>query len=252
MGIKVIGVGNLVVGGSGKTPLVTAIAKEFENGAIVLRGYGRNSKGLVVVQHQNKLLCDVKKCGDEALVYAAKLPNATIIVSEDRKEGITKAKELGAKYVLLDDAYSKHDIKKLDLVIHVKSKNTFCLPSGAFSENLWHGKKVVLLQEGKDFFREVHVKNKTPKMSLVTAIAKPQRLEQFLPQEVCAKHYFADHHSFTKEELDALYEQDKPTSFLVTLKDYVKVKKFKYNYSILDLDIILDKKLLDTIKNYLS
>jgi tetraacyldisaccharide 4'-kinase len=252
MGIKVIGVGNLVVGGSGKTPLVSAIAKEFQNPAIVLRGYGRDSKGLIVVQHQNKLLCDVKKCGDEALVYATKLQNATIIVSEDRKEGISKAKELGASFVILDDAYSKHDIKKLDILIDVKTINNFCLPSGPYREKVWLGKKVYKVYEDKDFKRDVTIKNPTKKMVLLTAIAKPDRLDPFLPKEVVAKHCFADHHNFTKEELDEIFQKEQPTSFLVTLKDYVKVKDFGYEFSLLDLDIHLEAQLYTEIKKYLS
>jgi tetraacyldisaccharide 4'-kinase len=250
-GIKVISIGNLTVGGSGKTPLVTAIAKEFENPAIILRGYGRKSKGLIVVKQKDKLLCDVDKCGDEALVYATKLDNAIIIVSEDRKKGILKAKELGAGFVLLDDGYSKHDIKKLDIVIDVETKNRFCLPSGGFREKIYKGKKVVLVKEGVDFERKVILKDKTDKMSLITAIAKPQRLNRFLPDEVISKHYFPDHYDFKRKDLENIYKTYKPDSFLVTLKDYVKLKKFNYNYSLLDLELSLDKKFLLTIKNYL-
>jgi tetraacyldisaccharide 4'-kinase len=241
----------LVVGGSGKTPLVSVIAKEFKDSAIVLRGYGRDSKGLIVVKNKDKLLCDVKRCGDEAMVYASKLDQAIIIVSEDRKEGIKKAKELGASFVLLDDGYSKHDIKKLDILIDVKTTNNFCLPSGPYREKVWLGKKVYKVYEDKDFKRDVTIKNPTKKMVLLTAIAKPNRLDPFLPKEVVARYYFEDHHSFSKDEIKAIYDKEQPTSFLVTLKDYVKLKEFDFEYSLLDLDLELDKKLLLDIKNYL-
>ena len=113
--IDIVSVGNLNVGGSGKTPLTSALAVNYENVAIVLRGYGRESKGLFVIKDSIKILHDVSISGDEAMIYAHKVPNAIVIVSEDRKKGIKKAKEMGAKIVFLDDAYSKHDIIKLDL-----------------------------------------------------------------------------------------------------------------------------------------
>ncbi len=252
MGIKVVSVGNLTVGGSGKTPLVAAIAQHFEGAAIVLRGYGRKSRGLRVVKDGEKLLCDVDECGDEAMVYAAKLEDAIIIVSEDRKEGIRKAQELGANFVILDDGYSKHNIQKLDLLIDVKTPNHFCLPSGPFREKLWSGKEALVLQEGSDFFRHVTLKNPTKKMSLVTAIARPERLDVYLPESVTAKHYFEDHHNFTKEEIETVFKQDTPDSLLVTLKDYVKIERFGSPLSLLDLDVEISPKILDTIQKYLT
>ena len=113
--VDIVSIGNLSVGGSGKTPLVTALAQKYENVAIVLRGYGRNSSGLHIISNGREILEDVNISGDEAMIYAHKVPHAVVIVSEDRKEGISRAKELGAKIIFLDDAYSKHDIKKLDI-----------------------------------------------------------------------------------------------------------------------------------------
>ena len=65
-GIPIVSIGNLIVGGSGKTPLTVALAKRYSNPAIVLRGYGRKSKGMHVVSDGNKVLCDVSSSGDEA------------------------------------------------------------------------------------------------------------------------------------------------------------------------------------------
>ena len=249
LGIKVVSIGNLTVGGSGKTPLVTALAKRYENSAIVLRGYGRKTKGLVVVSDAKKVLCNVEACGDEAMVYAKKLPKHIVVVSEDRKKGIKKAKELGASCIFLDDGYSKHDIKKLDLIIEVETPNSFCLPSGAYREKSWYGKKAFFLKEGRDFKRKTTLLNTTKKMSLVTSIARPQRLDPYLPK-VVAKHYFEDHHAFTKKEIEKIFQTDKPDSLLVTLKDYVKLEKFGYPLSLLDLDLELDDKVLKLVKEY--
>jgi len=248
--VKVISIGNLSVGGSGKTPLVTALAQHYQNSAVILRGYGRASKGLYVVKDENGILCDVKTSGDEAMIYAKKLHDNIVIVSEDRKKGILKAKEMGAKIIFLDDAYSKHDIKKLDLLIDVKTTNNRCLPSGAFREKLWQNKKAIVLTDGVDFKRVVEVKNATKKMSLVTAIARPQRLDTFLP-EVINRHYFPDHHSFTQEEIEEIFLHDNSDSLLVTYKDFVKVDSFGIPLSLLDLHLEINQNVFKIIDNYL-
>ena len=236
-GIPIVSVGNLTVGGSGKTPLVTALAKDEPKAAIILRGYGRESQGMIVVKESSKILCDVKVSGDEAMIYAKKLPNATVIVSEDRKVAIQKAKELGCSRVFLDDAYSKHSIAKKDILIDVATPNSFCLPSGPYRERLWHDKEALVLREDIDFVREVTLKDAKPKMALVTAIARPQRLDKYLPQSVVAKHYFEDHHSFSKSELEKILAEDGVDSLLVTLKDYVKIESFNLPLSLLDLEV---------------
>ncbi|MFT7002880.1 MAG: tetraacyldisaccharide 4'-kinase [Sulfurimonas sp.] len=247
--IDIVSVGNLSVGGSGKTPLVTALASKYEDAAIVLRGYGRSSSGLYVVKDKTNILCDVTISGDEAMIYAHKLKNAIVIVSEDRPSAILKAKQMGAKIVFLDDAYSKHDIKKLDLLIDIKTKNHRCLPSGPFRERLWSSKEAIVLQDGQDFTRVVELKNKSVKMSLVTAIARPSRLNEFLPK-VVSKNYFEDHHSFVIEELEKILEEDGSDSLLVTYKDFVKVESFGLPLSLLDLDVQVDEEIFDRINNY--
>jgi len=247
-GINIISVGNLTVGGSGKTPLVTALAQKYAKPAVILRGYGRQSSGMIVVKDENGIHCDVERSGDEAMIYAKKLPDAIVIVSEERKIAIQKAKELGCEIIFLDDAYSKHTIKKHDIVIDVKTKNNFCLPSGPYRERLWKNKEAFVVKEGRDFTREVHVNNPTPKMSLVTAIARPGRLDQYLPL-VVAKHYFEDHHHFTKEELEAIIEKDGATSLLVTFKDYVKMERFGLPISLLDLEVKVKE---DVMKKFVA
>ncbi len=248
-GVDIISIGNLSVGGSGKTPLVTALASRYEDAAVVLRGYARESRGLFMVSDGEKILVDVGISGDEAMIYAHKLPHAIVIVSEDRKKGILKAKEMGAKIIFLDDAYSKHDIKKLDILIDVQSENSSCLPSGAFRERLWRGKEVVVVKESVDFKRVVELKNKSDKMSLVTAIARPQRLDGYLPQ-VVSKNWFEDHHSFTKDEISKIIQRDKASSILVTYKDFVKLEQFDLPLSLLDLHVEVNENIFKIINNY--
>lgn len=249
--VDIISVGNLNVGGSGKTPLISALALKYENVAIILRGYGRNSKGLYVVKNRDKILCDVEISGDEAMIYSHKVKDSIVIVSEDRKKGILKAKELGAKIIFLDDAYSKHDIKKLDLLIEVDTPNKNCLPAGAFRERIWSGKNVEILRDGVDFKRVVELKEKCDKMSLVTAIARPQRLDKFLP-DIVSKNYFEDHHTFTKNELDEILKKDGSDSLLVTYKDLVKIESYNLPLSLLDLEMEVNEKVFKIIDNYIG
>lgn len=243
MGINIVSVGNLTVGGSGKTPLVIALAKSYKKPAVILRGYGRNSKGMIVVKDAAGIHCDVASSGDEAMIYAKKLPNAIVIVSEERKRAIQKAKELDCEIVFLDDAYSKHDIQKFDILIDVETNNNFCLPSGPYRERLWKGKDALVVKEGVDFVRKVQLQNPTERMSLVTAIARPQRLNKYL-SEVVAKHYFEDHHNFTKEELEAILQKDEASSLLVTFKDYVKIEHFGLPLSLLDLEVQVNSDIM--------
>ncbi|QSZ42081.1 tetraacyldisaccharide 4'-kinase [Sulfurimonas aquatica] len=250
-GLKVISVGNLNVGGSGKTPLVSALAQRYEKSAIVLRGYGRDSKGLHIVSDGSNILCDVNVSGDEAMIYAKKVSNAIVIVSEDRKIAIQKAKEMGAKILFLDDAYSKHDINKLDFLIEVESKNRRCLPSGPYRERLWKEKRAIILKDGVDFKRVVELKDRCDKMSLLTAIARPRRLDSYLPN-VVSKNYFEDHHSFKKNELEEILQRDNSDSLLVTYKDFVKVESFGLPLSLLDMHMEVDKKVFEIIGTYIE
>lgn len=250
-GIAVVSIGNLTVGGSGKTPLVSALARRYSNVAVVLRGYGRKSRGTVVVSDGKKIECDVLCSGDEAMLYARKLPGAAVIVSEDRQEGIERAKKMGRDVVFLDDGYGKHQIRKLDLIIDVKTRSNACLPSGPYRERLWQGKDALLLEEEKDFIRRVSVKEATGSMVLVTAIARPERLDSFLP-EIEAKYYFPDHHFFSKNELEEIIAKSGATSLLVTYKDYVKIEDFELPLSLLDLELEVSDMLIKKIDNYVE
>ena len=248
--IPVVSVGNLTVGGSGKTPLVTALASRCDNAAVVLRGYGRKSRGMVVVKERESILCDVETSGDEAMIYAQKLPAAVVIVSEVRETGIAKAAELGCEAVFLDDGYSKHRIEKLDLLIEVKSENRRCLPAGPFRERLWDGKRARWVREGTDFRRRTEIIGARARMSLVTAIARPQRLDPYLP-EVAGRHYFEDHHFFTKAELERVLHDDGADALLVTFKDYVKIRHFELPVAVLELSLELDDALLREVDDYI-
>ena len=248
--IAVVSIGNLVVGGSGKTPFTIAVAKKFENSAVVLRGYKRKSSGLYVISNGGKIFEDVSVSGDEAMLYAKSLPNSIVIVSEDRVDGIKKAKELGASIVFLDDGYGKHFIKKLDFILHSETKNSFCLPSGPYREKLWRAKDAVVLKEDNEYFRSVTILNSSNKMILITAISKPWRLDRWLPNNVIEKKYFPDHYMFEKSEVSELFKKSGATSILTTQKDAVKLENFNLPLSIMELDIEVSADIISLIKTY--
>jgi len=252
--LPIISIGNLVVGGSGKTPFTISLASELKNVAIVLRGYKRESTGLIVVSQYGVITSNLQRSGDEAMLLAQSLPKATVIVSEDRKKGILKAKELGAKVVLLDDGFSHANIKKFDILIKpaVNFSNSFCLPSGPFRESTTYYRKADLLAiEGLDFTRKVDIKNQTDRMVLVTAISKPQRLDRYLPDFI-EKVYYPDHYSFSGTELEAILRKYSADSILTTQKDAVKIKQFRIDLSIMELDLILKPYILEAVNRYIE
>ncbi|MCK5110305.1 MAG: tetraacyldisaccharide 4'-kinase [Arcobacteraceae bacterium] len=261
-GIPVISIGNLIVGGSGKTPVAIALAKDKKDVCVVLRGYGRKSKGLHIVSNKGKILCDIDTSGDEAMLLANSLPNATIIVSENRSKAVVKAKELGCKVVFLDDGYSKHQLQKFDILIRpeIEPTNIFCLPSGGYRETkMMYAFADMILRDGTDFKRIVTFKkdNKTieelpQNIVLLTAISKYERLLKFLPKDIKVISY-PDHHYFTYEDLEQLKTQYPNFNIITTQKDFVKLKQFNLkNIYIMDLEIKINQDKIDKINTVLA
>lgn len=257
-GIPVISIGNLIVGGSGKTPITVSLAKDYENAFIILRGYKRESQGLQIVSLNGDIKLEVKQAGDEALLLAQSLPKASVIVSEDRKEAILKAKELGAKIVFLDDGFSKTDIFKYDILLrpNKEPENIFCLPSGGYRDTkMLYTTADLVLKEGKDFKRKVWFSKDTQKIetlpkdiTLLTSISKPYRLKEFIDADIPMVAY-EDHHLFTKEEVDSITT----SSILTTQKDKVKIDILDTNKDIyvMELDIeFSDNKVQEEIKKH--
>jgi tetraacyldisaccharide 4'-kinase len=250
-GIPIISVGNIIVGGSGKTPITIKLASKYENACVILRGYGRVSKGLYVVSLNGKILLDVKTSGDEAMLLANSLSNATIIVSENRIKAILKAKELGCKIIFLDDGFSKYQISKFNILLRPKDEptNIFCLPSGGYREPKgFYAQANIELLEGTDFERVISIKNDgkvcelPAKTILITAISKPKRLLEFLPKDI-KMISFPDHYTFTKDDIFKIQNEYKDYSFVTTGKDFVKLKEFNItNLYLMYLDIKINEK----------
>ena len=313
--IPIISVGNLTLGGSGKTPLVRALFKEFNprlKTCIILRGYGRKSRGLLEVALGGRILCDVEQSGDEAMEYALFLRGANVIVSEDRAAGILRAQTLGFELVILDDGFSKFNISKFDILLRPQSapRLPFCLPFAAYRyppffykfadfipapSDISQELRIVSaadLQEGLNGTDEIsnladeilnstadkisdlnlnraaneilnlnHVADKIlnskeagfekSRTILISAIAKPWRLQEFLPLAK-AHAFFPDHYDFKKEQILELLRREDAEHILCTAKDYVKLRDLGAEISVILLNLKLSENFIREIQNYIN
>jgi len=253
-GIPIVSVGNLIVGGSGKTPFVIALALRYKEVTIISRGYGRQSKGLVEVSQKGKILTNVEQSGDEPMLMATSLPHASIIVSEDRHRAIDLAKEQGAKIIILDDGFNRVEIEKFEILLEPQVvKNYLPFPAGAFRE-FWFSKKYadIVAKEGDVFVRKVSFENLSSKMLLVTAISNPDRLDMYLPEGIVQKVYLEDHAYFDEAELFRLMQECEAESLLVTQKDKVKMKDFKLPISEMKLKLEIQDEVFMKIEDYIE
>ncbi len=160
--IPVISIGNIDVGGAGKTPLVEAISRVFiaegQQVCVLSRGYRRESSGQVVVSSGNGPEVSVSEAGDEPFMLASLIPNLQIIVDKDRVAAAQFALEkLHPDILLLDDGFQHRSIARhLDIVI-IPVEEVLCnepvLPAGRLREP-WRGLKrashVLLTASSKD------------------------------------------------------------------------------------------------------
>ena len=125
LGRPVISVGNLSVGGSGKTPVVAYIARMLveagERPAILTRGYARRitAPGVTVVSDGRRILADVDAAGDEPLMLARAVPGAAVLVGADRYEsGRLAERRFEATVHLLDDGFQHFALtRNVDLLL---------------------------------------------------------------------------------------------------------------------------------------
>jgi tetraacyldisaccharide 4'-kinase len=107
--LKTIVIGNLQVGGSGKTPMTAWLYDVFHNHykvAILSRGYGRRSKGLLEADSSST----ASSIGDEPLWYYQNLKDAKVVVAEKRQLGLLYLEQTNTQLVLLDDAFQHRAI----------------------------------------------------------------------------------------------------------------------------------------------
>lgn len=165
LGVQVISIGNLTVGGTGKTPVVEIFARELQKKgrrvAILSRGYKKEELPLPeriknfllfrtptqipprVVSDGHKLLLDSSMGGDEPYMLASNLPEVCVIVDKDRvKAGRYAIQKLGCDTLILDDGFQYLKLRHRVEIVLVDQTNPFdngyVLPRGLLRETIRH------------------------------------------------------------------------------------------------------------------
>lgn len=145
--IKIISIGNITAGGSGKTPFTLFLAgflkEQGKKVAIVLRGYksAYENKNALISDYE-KVYESVSQAGDEAALYAVNLPGTPVCVGKNRVISIKILEEKfpDLDYIIMDDAFQhlkvKQDIKFCIFNALNPVGNGFCLPAGILRESL--------------------------------------------------------------------------------------------------------------------
>ena len=164
LGCQVISVGNLTVGGTGKTPVVEVFACELQKAgrkvAILSRGYRKKEPSFGaklanrlllrerripprVVSDGQHVLLDSEMSGDEPYMLASNLPGVVVLVDKDRvKSGRVAIKQFGCDTLILDDGFQYQKLRHRVEVVLVDRTNPFgngnVLPRGILREPFRH------------------------------------------------------------------------------------------------------------------
>lgn len=242
----VVCVGNLTVGGTGKTPVAIAIARALiargRRPFFLSRGYGGKLHGPILVMPGHRA-ADV---GDEPLLLAAAAP---VIVSHNRGEGAALAEAHGADVIVMDDGHQNFTLAKdLSLIVidaQQQFGNGFVLPAGPLrefvSQGLARADGVVIVGKGGPALtcysgpilhaHMTHVDAPDLKGRRVVGFAGIGRPEKFFQSlrtfgaEIVTTKRFADHHVYKLSEIARLKARARTANALLitTEKDYVRL-----------------------------
>jgi tetraacyldisaccharide 4'-kinase len=142
---RIISVGNLTTGGTGKTPTVQWLARRLQADgakvAVIARGYGGTlSAAGAVVSDGKQILLNATQAGDEPLLHARSLPGTIVVIGRDRVAAVRRAvREFSVDTVVLDDGFQFWSLQRdLDIVL-LDARRPFCnghlLPRGRLRES---------------------------------------------------------------------------------------------------------------------
>ncbi|HEY4276360.1 MAG TPA: tetraacyldisaccharide 4'-kinase [Rhizomicrobium sp.] len=240
---RVICIGNLTAGGSGKTPVALAIGARVQAKGkrifFLTRGYGGSEAGPLRVTAQNT----VQQVGDEALLLAAVAPT---IVARDRAAGAALAVAEGAEVIVMDDGHQNFGLTKdLSLVVvdgEAGFGNGLMIPAGPLREPVAQGLSradAVIVMNGRvpdlaayrgpvlqarlavsgDMFARQRV-------FAFAGIGRPEKFVTSLKEAgavVTGSRFFPDHHPFQPGEIDALKASAAGVQLVTTQKDFVRL-----------------------------
>jgi tetraacyldisaccharide 4'-kinase len=267
--VPVICVGNLTVGGTGKTPVALAIARVLRGWdlhmAFLSRGYGGEQRGPVLVDPAQH---DARAVGDEPLLLAQAAPTW---VARDRKDGARMAIADGADVLVMDDGLQNPSLRKDMNLVVVDGETGFgnerVLPAGPLREPIQRGlaraHAFVLVGPDKTGLR-ARLMKQAPVLAAslvpdaaasalagrkVHAFAGIGRPEKFfatldaLGAKRAASHAFADHHPYAEAEVARLIEAaEKDGAVAVTTaKDLVRLPaSLRNRVTTVNVDLVFD------------
>jgi tetraacyldisaccharide 4'-kinase len=242
----VVSVGNLSVGGSGKTPFVIMLGELLKQRGVAFdvlsRGYGRQTRGVLQVDPAGT----AQQFGDEPLLMARRL-QVPVIVGESRyKAGILAEKEFGPQLHLLDDGFQHRSLAREFDIVLVAAEDVCdrLLPGGRLREpaaSLSRADVVVLGSgasldgpplQGKLVWRTrrgIAPGRVSQRPIAFCGIARPQNFFAQLRAagiELAAEVGYRDHHPYTGEDIERLLElrkQNQADGFVTTEKDAVNL-----------------------------
>lgn len=143
--VEVICIGNVVAGGTGKTPAVQYFVKKYLNKGkkvgILSRGYkGKRKEDLLLVRNDKEILATSVESGDEAFLHALNL-KVPVVVSKDRYKGAVYLRDVcKVDIIIMDDGFQHRKLKKDKNIILIDATNPFggneYLPKGRLRESL--------------------------------------------------------------------------------------------------------------------
>jgi len=263
--IPIICVGNIYIGGTGKTPTSIFLAKELlrlGKNPVILRKFYRSHK-------------------DEHNLIKKK--NLNLILSENRIDGIRKAEREKYDSVILDDGFQDYKIHK-DLSILCFNQNQLVgnglvLPSGPLRESLdsISSAQIILINGKKNENFEKKILNINKNLEIFYSSYKPENIDQFKNKKLLAiagignpgnffqlieenglninkKLVFPDHYEFNKTEIQNIKNEVRDNNYqiIMTEKDYFKIKEFDIDnleYLKISLEINDKEKFIKTIHN---
>jgi tetraacyldisaccharide 4'-kinase len=246
----VVSVGNLSVGGSGKTPLVIMLGGLLTTRGIkfdiLSRGYGRRTRGVALVDPNGS----AEEFGDEPLLIARKL-NVPVMVGEERhKAGLFAESKFGPQIHILDDGFQHRNLgRDFDIVlVSPEDSQDRLLPAGRLREPLASLRRAdaIVLTNGtsQELFplntkliwqvRRGILPDNVPSRPIVfCGIARPKTFVAQLRDAgitPVAESFFRDHYAYTEQDIHGLLklrEQAGANGFVTTEKDSVNLGRFR-------------------------
>lgn len=233
-------IGNLRVGGTGKTPMTLTVSKILlESGrSVVLSVSGYRSPAAEGASPAPEGPLDPGRWGDEAALLRSWLPDAPLIVGRDRVLAAQIAElDHPDKVLVLDDGYQHLRLScHLAVLLDPPSWNTWCLPAGPYREPRRSGRKrasLVLPNEGYELVREWSLCDTDglpaevpPQVQALTAVARPDALVRAIQgagSEVIYHIAERDHDPLDGSDVWESFRSDLP--IVVTGKDWVKLAR---------------------------